>query len=330
MFFHPSVIFFSFMLFFSIVMMVCMNSWFLIWFFIEMNLLSFIPLIILKKSKFSVESALKYFFIQTLSSIFILVGVLTLFMNIEVFNYFFIGGLSIKLGLAPFHQWVVNIVEGLTWPLVGILFTMQKIGPFMLFNYMYKMGAELIYIIYLISVLCAMVGSLGGLFTSSLRKIMVFSSISHSSWMVLGLIMSVYMWLIYFIFYSLIFFSVLVYFSKFKLTSLNHMFLKMQFFSALSLSVGVMSMGGLPPLSGFIPKFVFMKEFISFYNFFLLLFLLLGVFVSLFFYSRIFVLNLIYFSSKNLFLTNKKLMSSFSMYVNMAGFYLIPFMFYFY
>nr|CCI69329.1 NADH dehydrogenase subunit 2 [Metacrangonyx sp. 3 ssp. 1 MDMBR-2012] len=330
MFFHPSVFLFFFMLFFSIVMMICMNSWFLIWFFIEMNLLSFIPLIMLKKSKFSVESSLKYFFIQTLSSIFILIGVLMMFMNIEMFNYLFVGGLSIKLGLAPFHQWVVNIVEGLMWPLVGILFTVQKIGPFILLNYMYMMSESIIYIIYSISILCSVVGCLGGLFTSSLRKIMVFSSISHSSWMVLGLIMSIFMWMIYFMFYSLIFFSVLLYLNKFGLMSLNHMFLKLQYFSSLSLSVGVMSMGGLPPLSGFIPKFIFMKEFILFYNFFLLLFLLLGVFISLFFYSRVFVLNLIYFSSKNLFLMNKETAGSFTMYVNMLGFFLIPFMFYFY
>nr|CCI69381.1 NADH dehydrogenase subunit 2 [Metacrangonyx sp. 5 MDMBR-2012] len=330
MFFHPSVFLFIFMLGVSIVMMVSMNSWFLIWFFIEMNLLSFIPLIMMKKSKFSVESSLKYFFIQTLSSIFILIGVLMLFMNLGFYDYLFIGGLSIKLGLAPFHQWVVNIVEGLTWPLIGILLTIQKIGPFMLFNYMYMMSESIIYIIYFVSVSCAMVGALGGLFTSSLRKIMAFSSISHSSWMVLGLLMSVYLWLLYFVFYCFIFFSVLSYLSKFNLSTLNHMFLKMSFFSSLGLSVGAMSMGGLPPLSGFIPKFIFMKEFIEFYNFFLFVFLLLSVFISLFFYSRVFVLNLIYFTNKNLFLGDKSSISSMGVYVNLVGFFFVPLVIYFY
>nr|QEJ81952.1 NADH dehydrogenase subunit 2 [Metacrangonyx sp. n. DJ2019] len=330
MFFHPSFVLFLFFLILSMVMMVCMNSWFLVWFFIEMNLLCFIPLIMGKKSKYSVESGLKYFFVQTLSSILIMVGVLLLFMNFSGYTYFFMGGLSIKLGFAPFHQWMVNIVEGLTWLLVGILFTLQKVGPFILFNYVYIMEEKVVYLIYLISIMCAVVGSLGGLFTSSLRKIMAFSSIAHGSWMILGMLVSIYLWLMYFTFYSLILFSVLYILGNFELANLSQIFLKLNFGLRLSLGVNLLSMGGLPPMSGFIPKFILMKEFIMFYNYFVLFILLFGVFVSLFFYARVFVMNFIFLSPKNLLFSENKVSVGPGFYINLLGLVTVPLILYLY
>nr|CCI69342.1 NADH dehydrogenase subunit 2 [Metacrangonyx goulmimensis] len=329
MFFHPSLILFVFFLLFSMIMMVSLNSWFFIWFFIEMNLLSFIPLILTKKNKFSVESSLKYFFIQTLSSIMILMGLVMMFMDYVSYNIFFISGLSIKLGLAPFHQWMVNIMEGLAWPLVYILLTIQKIGPFILFGYIYSMGENLIYIIYLLSVTCSFFGCFGGLFTTSLRKVLVYSSISHASWMILGLVYSLNLWFFYFVFYIIILFSVVYILKCYNISNLNHLFLKLSFFGKLVLGVGVLSMGGMPPMTGFVSKFIMMKEFLMFYNYFILFFLLLGVFISLFFYSRVFMFNFIFMSNKNLFLSANQKNSSFSLFINIMGLILVPFIIYF-
>nr|YP_007026856.1 NADH dehydrogenase subunit 2 [Metacrangonyx spinicaudatus]CCI69420.1 NADH dehydrogenase subunit 2 [Metacrangonyx spinicaudatus] len=330
MFFHPSTILFVFFLFFSLIMSICMNSWFLIWFFIEMNLLSFIPLILLKKNKYSVESSLKYFFIQTLSSILILIALILLFTKFDMYNILFISGLSIKLGLAPFHQWMVNIVEGLVWPLMGVLLTIQKVGPFILFCYIYNIKDNLIYLMYLISLLCSFFGCLGGLFTNSLRKILVFSSISHASWMILALMSSISLWSLYFSLYMMILFSVLYILNSFYLTNLNHMFLKLNFFISFSLGISLLSLGGMPPLTGFVPKFIMMKELLMNYNFFILLFLLLGVFISLFFYSRLFMFNFIFLSYKNLFLKYSKSKINYILYINMMGFVMIPLIMYMY
>nr|CCI69485.1 NADH dehydrogenase subunit 2 [Metacrangonyx sp. 1 MDMBR-2012] len=324
MFFHPSSNFFFFLLMFSLLMMISMSSWFMIWFFIEMNLLSFIPLILIKKNKYNVECSLKYFFIQTFSSILILVGLMMMFMGLEMYNYFFISGLAIKLGLAPFHQWLINIMESLDWPLIMILLSIQKVGPFVLLGYIYSMKESLIYILYLISLLCAFFGCFGGLFSSSLQKIMGFSSISHSSWMLLGLIKTLNLWIFYFFFYVIILFSILYIFNSFNIKSLNHVFMKLNFFTSLVLGVSFLSMGGLPPLTGFVPKFIFMYEFFVYYNYFTMIFLLFSVFISLFFYSRLFIFNFLFQMSKNSFMkfNNKKI--SLVLYTNTAGFILIP------
>nr|CCI69368.1 NADH dehydrogenase subunit 2 [Metacrangonyx sp. 4 MDMBR-2012] len=330
MYFHPSFFLFMFFLVFSTVMMVSVNSWFLIWFFIEMNLLSFIPLMLMNKSKFSTESGLKYFFVQTFSSILILIGFMLMFINLTLYNFFFFVGLSIKLGLAPFHQWVVNLVDSLTWELVGVLFTLQKVGPFVLLSYMCMLKPSVINLIYLFSLMSAIVGALGGLFTSSLRKILVFSSISHGAWMLLALMNSIYLWVVYFVFYSLILLSVLYILGVFNLSSLNHLFLKVNFFGSLSLGVSLLSMGGMPPLSGFLPKFVLMMDLMRTFNYFLLGFLLFSVFISLFFYSRMFIMNFIYLSNKNMFLGYKKNKGNLSLYLNMFGGALTPLFLYIY
>nr|CCI69533.1 NADH dehydrogenase subunit 2 [Metacrangonyx goulmimensis] len=324
MFFHPSTILFFFIMFFSLIMMISLNSWFLIWVFVEMNLLSFIPLILMKKNKYSMESSLKYFFIQTLSSILILMGLILMFLDMSLNNYFFIGGLSIKLGLAPLHQWVVNIVEGLIWPLVYILLTIQKVGPFILLGYIYYTKQSFIHIMYIVSLMSSFFGCLGALFTSSLRKILIFSSISHASWMVLSLISSVNLWILYFILYSIVLFSVISSLNYYYISNLNHMFLKFSFIGSLIVGMSILSMGGMPPMTGFVPKFIVMKEFLTLHNFFILFFLLMSVFISLFFYSRMFMFNFIFLSNKNLFLLDNKKKLGTSLFLNIMGLIIIP------
>nr|CCI69303.1 NADH dehydrogenase subunit 2 [Metacrangonyx samanensis] len=328
MFFHPSSILFFLFLLASIIMMICMNSWFLIWFFIEMNLLCFIPLILLKKSKYSVESSLKYFFVQVLGSILILLGILFMYMNLNLYDYLFISGLSIKLALAPFHQWMINIVEGLDWFLVGLLFTLQKVGPFILLNYIYMMKESMNYVFYFLALLCALIGSLGGLFTSSLRKIMAFSSVAHSGWLLLSLMLSIYMWLMYFIFYAFILFSILILFNQYTVNNLNHIFLKLNSLISLGMGLSLLSMGGMPPFTGFIPKFIVMKEFMSYCNFFIFFVLLFSVIISLFFYARIFIFNFIFLNNKSVFLLNKNITLPLSLFINLVGLVFIPFLTY--
>nr|AXI98533.1 NADH dehydrogenase subunit 2 [Metacrangonyx dhofarensis] len=325
MFFHPSLVSFFFFLFVSIYMMVSVSSWFFVWFFIEMNLLCFIPLINSKKNKYVTESSLKYFLMQALSSIILMIGIVFMYIGLDFFIFFIIGSLSIKLGVAPFHQWMVNISESFSWMLLFVLLTVQKMGPFILLGYSVVDVNKASILVLFLSFSSALVGALGGLFTSSLRKILVFSSISHNSWMILAVSVSVYTWLVYFLIYVFVFFSVIYLFSSYNVYSLGQLFLKLNSLDLLCGSVFILSLGGLPPLTGFIPKMFLIKEFMGVYNYFVFFFLLASVFISLFFYSRVFVLNFMYMCSKNMALSGTTSKAGFFLFFNLAGFFILPF-----
>jgi NADH:ubiquinone oxidoreductase subunit 2 (subunit N) len=65
--------------------------------------LSFIPLIINKKNKYSTESALKYFLIQALASILI-IGSASLGGRHSITPLIITAALLLKMGAAPSHQ----------------------------------------------------------------------------------------------------------------------------------------------------------------------------------------------------------------------------------
>lgn len=68
----------------------------------------------------------------------------------------------------------------------------------------------------------------------------------------------------------------------------------------------LLSLGGLPPFTGFIPKFIVTIEIIRNQRIFILLFLLRGTFIRLFFYTRILLTNLIRVSRGNSFYVEKQ------------------------
>jgi len=101
--------------------------------------------------------------------------------------------LLLKRGAAPFHFWFPNVIEGLSWINSLILITWQKIAPLILTSYI------IINKIILISVILSIIiGSLGGLNQTSLRKLMAFSSINHLGWILSAIYSRESLWIIYF------------------------------------------------------------------------------------------------------------------------------------
>lgn len=77
-----------------------------------MNTLTFIPLILVLKTGREGESAVKYFLSQTVASVVFLVGILGLKFY-SVFSLVVLIALFIKMGVAPFHSWVLSVGENI-------------------------------------------------------------------------------------------------------------------------------------------------------------------------------------------------------------------------
>nr|ANJ70265.1 NADH dehydrogenase subunit 2 [Hydroporus gyllenhalii] len=293
MFFIYKLIFIS-MLFMGTIITISSYSWLGIWMGLEINLLSFIPLINMKNNQFSSESSIKYFLIQALASSILLFTIIMFISKSKMINemYFFNKTLMmimnstilLKLGAAPFHFWFPEIIEGLNWMNSMILMTWQKVAPMMILSYTMKLN----YFIYFIIISSTLIGSIGGLNQISLRKILAYSSINHIGWMLSSFIMNEIIWIIYFLIYSFISMSIILMFNKLNIFMLNQLFMMMNNFYIIKyfMLMNLLSLGGLPPFLGFLPKWIIIQN-LSYNNFLLIMFMIMMTLITLFFYLRI-------------------------------------------
>nr|WKU83832.1 NADH dehydrogenase subunit 2 [Ceriana alboseta] len=339
MFNNSSKILFFFILIFSTMITISANSWLGAWMGLEINLLSFIPLMS-DNNLMSNEASLKYFLTQTLASTILLFSSILFiyennFMNQFNFNKYInmmiLSALLMKSGAAPFHFWFPNVMEGLSWMNSLILMTWQKIGPLMLISYLMNKFMLMWSIL-----LCVTIGSLGGLNQTSLRKLMTFSSINHLGWILMSMYSNETLWINYFLFYSFLSFNLIYLFNMFKLFHINQLF-SLFFFNKIlkfSLFLNFLSLGGLPPFLGFIPKWLTI-QYLTFNNqMFMMTILILMTLITLFFYLRLcyvaFMLN--YYENNwtfkiywNNFLMNIYLFTSF---ISSFGLFIISFYYY--
>nr|YP_009343058.1 NADH dehydrogenase subunit 2 [Faxonius luteus]APS87285.1 NADH dehydrogenase subunit 2 [Faxonius luteus] len=282
----PFSMLFFFTLILGLVLCISSDTWFGAWVGLELNLLSFIPLISSSSNRYSSESILKYFLVQVLASIMIIFSALFILMMVNLKVVFSLS-LMLKLGAAPFHFWFPQVMEGLNWIQAMILMTFQKVGPMILLSYLVYDKWSLI-MIFTSAVVSAVVGAMGGLNQLYLRKIMAFSSINHMSWMFFAMILSEYCWLLYFSIYCLLSFLVVVNFYLQQAYHFSHLInssfpLIPKILSMMSL----FSLGGLPPFLGFVPKWFIIQEMIACNYFYPLMVLLMCSLMTLYFYIRL-------------------------------------------
>nr|YP_009648953.1 NADH dehydrogenase subunit 2 [Acisoma panorpoides]QDA21641.1 NADH dehydrogenase subunit 2 [Acisoma panorpoides] len=261
------------------------SSWLGMWMGLEMNLLSFIPLINKNKSPYETESAMKYFLVQAMASVLFIVAVLMNEMtefSMNIHSYLISMALMTKMGAAPFHFWFPTVMEGLDWMSCFILMTWQKLAPFILISY--KIINNLMILTIFMSTL---VGSVGGLNQNSIRKMMAYSSISHLGWMLSAMLISNNLWFMYFIIYSLLNLAVIYIFYSQSMNNLSQSyFIKNNPTVKFSMMVSMLSLAGLPPFLGFLPKWMVIQNLVMQKSFFILLFMVMTTLMTLYFYMR--------------------------------------------
>lgn len=245
----------------------------------EINLISFVAILINNNNKLSIESALIYFLIQAIASIILLFSLIILtFLN--KFYLLIIFAVLIKLGSAPFHFWMPAIVEGLNWINNLILLTWQKINPLIILFFINNFNYLNIFII-----LSLIVGSISGLNYSSIKKIISFSSINQLRWLILRLINNKII-KIYIFFYFFLIWLIIKSLINFNLNYLNQLYnlnLKNKFIK-LFIFINFLSLGGLPPFLGFYPKLILI---IKFNNTIIIFLIVIFTILTLFIYLRI-------------------------------------------
>nr|AHA52673.1 NADH dehydrogenase subunit 2 [Canis lupus]WEM28554.1 NADH dehydrogenase subunit 2 [Canis lupus familiaris] len=252
-------------------MIVMLSShWLLIWIGFEMNMLAIIPILMKKYNPRAMEASTKYFLTQATASMLLMMGVTINFLysgqwviskiSNPIASIMMTTALTMKLGLSPFHFWVPEVTQGVTLMSGMILLTWQKIAPMsILYQISPSINTNLLMLMALTSVL---VGGWGGLNQTQLRKIMAYSSIAHMGWMAAIITYNPTMMILNLTLYILMTLSTFMLFmlnSSTTTLSLSHMWNKFPLITSMILIL-MLSLGGLPPLSGFIPKWMIIQE----------------------------------------------------------------------
>nr|AHF21712.1 NADH dehydrogenase subunit 2 [Alectorobius fonsecai] len=245
---------FMWFLFMSIILAFSSSSMFFLWICLEINMMSFIPLMY-SKNMMSINSIMVYFLIQSTASSFYIFSTMIFFMNMlskHLLMTLIVIPMLIKLGAAPFHIWFPQISEGLPLNSLAILLTIQKILP------LYIISIFMSNMILLSAVLSSIFGSLGGLNQFTLRKILAFSSISHLSWILSLLSIKSNLWIMYLVIYSSMIFMIINIMNLYQINYFNFS-KKNNNDMNLFLIIMFLSLGGMPPMIGFVMKWMTLK-----------------------------------------------------------------------
>nr|YP_009243183.1 NADH dehydrogenase subunit 2 [Etroplus suratensis]AMR00358.1 NADH dehydrogenase subunit 2 [Etroplus suratensis]AOR40963.1 NADH dehydrogenase subunit 2 [Etroplus suratensis]QEK77448.1 NADH dehydrogenase subunit 2 [Etroplus suratensis]QEK77455.1 NADH dehydrogenase subunit 2 [Etroplus suratensis]QEK77462.1 NADH dehydrogenase subunit 2 [Etroplus suratensis] len=245
------------------------SHWLLAWMGLEMNTLAIIPLMAQHHHPRAVEATTKYFLTQAAAAATLLFASTT---NAWLSGQWEIQqishplpitiitlALALKIGLAPLHAWLPEVLQGLDLTTGLILSTWQKLAPFALLLQLHPSNTTLLIFLGLLSTL---VGGWGGLNQTQLRKILAYSSIAHLGWMILVLQFLPSLTLLTLLTYFFMTFSVFLIFKLNKATNINTLatsWTKAPTLTALAPLV-LLSLGGLPPLTGFMPKWLILQE----------------------------------------------------------------------
>nr|UXW93581.1 NADH dehydrogenase subunit 2 [Athalia sikkimensis] len=279
------------MLFFSTILVMNSSSWFSAWMGLEINMMSFIPLMMNNKNYLkSSNSMMMYFIVQVISSSILIMMMLNLKIIKMSFNSnltmsIMLMSLIMKMGAAPFHWWIPKIMNNLNWLNCLILMTWQKIAPMILMIQLPNKS-----MIYMSAILSSFSGSMMAMNQTSFKIMLSFSSINHLGWMMMTMMLNFKMMYVYFLFYTSINMIICLNLNKFNINYLSQMFKINNNNKMIKLIINssFLSLGGIPPFLGFLPKLMVLtlmiknKMFIETFLMMILTLMILSIYMNSF------------------------------------------------
>nr|YP_010230738.1 NADH dehydrogenase subunit 2 [Cacatua galerita]QSV10415.1 NADH dehydrogenase subunit 2 [Cacatua galerita] len=246
------------------------NHWVTAWAGLEINTLAIIPLISKSHHPRAIEAATKYFLIQATASALMLFSSTTNAWSSGQWDItqltdppsclLLTTAIAIKLGLTPFHFWFPEVLQGSSLTTALLLSTAMKLPPTaILLLTSHSLNPTLLFTMAMMSIAF---GGWMGLNQTQTRKILAFSSISHLGWMTIIITYNPKLTLLTFYLYTLMTASIFLSMNStntLKLSTLMTSWTKTPMLNT-TLMLTLLSLAGLPPLTGFLPKWLIIQE----------------------------------------------------------------------
>nr|ACF75234.1 NADH dehydrogenase subunit 2 [Anisognathus somptuosus] len=246
------------------------HHWAVAWAGLEINTLAILPLISKSHHPRAIEAATKYFLTQAAASALVLFSSMTNAWQTGQWDItqlthptsclILTSAIAIKLGLVPFHFWFPEVLQGSPLTTGLLLSTIMKLPPIAL---LYMTSPSLNpTLLTTLAILSAALGGWMGLNQTQIRKIPAFSSISHLGWMAIIITYSPKLTLLNFYLYAMMTTTVFLTLNTtktLKLSTLMTAWTKAPSLNAMLL-LSLLSLAGLPPLTGFLPKWLIIQE----------------------------------------------------------------------
>ena len=212
-------------------------------------------------------------------------------------------GFAFKASVAPFHQWTPDVYEGAPTPITAFMATATKaaaMGAFIRFFDFAALGAQDTWtpLLATIAAITIIVGNAGALGQSSLKRMMGYSGVAQSGYMLAGVVVGTRLgiqatvfYLMAYLFMNLAPFAVIV--------NEEHERPDGDYLSALSglgarnpwlawpMTIGMLALAGIPGTVGFIGKFELINALVSGDYTWLAIVLVIGSMISLGYYLRV-------------------------------------------
>lgn len=265
----------------GVIITICSNNWISMWMGLEISIIAFIP-IIQNFNQLSSESIIKYFIIQRIASTLFLFGIISMLIGVNTKNELLILiSILIKLGIAPFHNWILIIIQYINYREIFILLTVIKIAPI---SIIHQIQRNMIIIPIAISII---IRSISCINQSSIRKIIAWSSIYRVSMIIIS-INNISIPITYILVYSIILIIILFLANKLKINYINQIvFNEYSLWIKITVWFNILSLGGFPPTMGFIIKVIIIQRLITQQEFILSAILIITSLLTILFYIRL-------------------------------------------
>lgn len=311
----------------SFILVTCDN---LLTLYLGLELQTFSIFILIAKNRLSIKSSeagLKYFILGALSSGFYLLGLTMMFLlgyslNLSDINFIsmeFLNTISLifitlsfcfKLSLFPLHFWIPDIYEGSSWDIVALISTLPKISVIVVLI-QFLINSNLIFSF---SILSIIIGTLGSLNQTKIKRLLGYSGISHMGFIILGfsllakqgfIISNLYLFIYMLTMISLFILIINSNFSSNFIIELGGLKILNSIFS-ITLIFLILSIAGIPPLSGFISKWFLLLSCLNYNNLISSFIIILFSAIGAGYYLRL--VKIIYFQKKDSYFVWKNIL----------------------
>lgn len=253
------------------------DSFVTIFIYLELSIMIFI--LIIHISKYSCYPGMKYFFIQTLSSILFICSFLFIYIN----TFVLLLSMFIKSGFWPFHVWLINLCSSLNWLSIFYLLRFQKFLPFYIIFSFHNLSSFFIFFFFFLSV-NLLVGWLNCYRVVDSHSFLGYNSIVDQSWLAFGFMSRDYLAYIYIFVYTIFSYLIFINLDIYQIKNISHFGGDSS--CSVNFGLSMLSVIGLPPTLGFFLKFIIVYYCICKSLLFSSFFFLVVKILRIFFFSR--------------------------------------------